>query len=57
MSVKCNRCGAGCCLCSGCDPSTYKDGLCPSCQKDLKQIEELKQKQEVNAVNINNNTV
>lgn len=31
--VKCKKCGTTCCTCSGCNPKTYIDGLCPLCQK------------------------
>lgn len=30
--AKCINCGAECCSCWGCNPATYKDGLCPKCQ-------------------------
>ncbi len=31
--VVCKQCGAKCCTCEGCNPDTYVDKLCPSCQK------------------------
>ena len=31
------NCGAKCCQCTGCNPSNYKDGLCPKCQTDVKR--------------------
>ena len=34
--VKCKKCGAECCTCWGCQPSTYVDGLCPKCQTEVK---------------------
>lgn len=36
--VKCKNCGATCCSCSGCKPSTYVNGLCPSCQKKINNV-------------------
>lgn len=34
--VKCKMCGEECCTCLGCNPNTYVDKLCPSCQKKIK---------------------
>lgn len=32
--VRCKKCGAECCSCTGCNPDSYVNGLCPKCQQD-----------------------
>lgn len=34
----CKKCGGVCCTCTGCNPKEYVNGLCPSCQKELKDV-------------------
>lgn len=33
--IKCIKCGAECCTCTGCNPDAYKNGLCPKCQQEV----------------------